>query len=202
MATSTRKKVAMILVGVFFVAAWIASYPSTGGNTTTTVQTTIAAQQVFVSGIVNGLVSGYVNASTISLQGQAANRSDAVSVLLTRLKANGSIYDFVPLSNNFRVFNASMGLYALQGLVYNAVSNGTIANITSVVGIDAQMRVRLPQQVEMSSFGQQFPVRFSAPNYSISVSHITPIGSTIKLQARALAYAVNGTVSNVTLSIS
>lgn len=186
-----KQKKTLYFIGTVVVAiAFVSSYASVGSfATTTSTTTTITApsKTYFVSGIANGVVSGYSNAGTLKLNN--LNLSSETSNILAALERNGSISSYIGFNDSYQVFLGTMDAYSLQQYV-----NGQL-NYTNATTMNASTYVTLPSSVTGALGGQSVPIKLQHTNYSVSIYPLLPLNATVTFKLNAIVSG-NGTVYN------
>ena len=184
-----KGKKLVYFIGMLFVAvAFISSYAAVGNNgvTTATSTSTVAPSRTyFVSGAANGIVSGYSNGATLTLEN--ASFSAGAANALMALERNGSISSYIDLSGSYQVLLASMNAYSLQQAMDTLLNSG---NATSV---NASTYVALPRSIDLYLGKQMVPVTLTQANFSVNMHPLKPLNTTIKFNINTIISA-NGTV--------
>ncbi|MDE1761844.1 MAG: hypothetical protein KGH78_01470 [Candidatus Micrarchaeota archaeon] len=198
-----------LVIPLFIAVIFIASYAAFGsnalpqtGSTTTTIRP--PAQTVYASTNLNGTIGGYGQVFNILVGCNATlspAASDNVSLLLTKLEANNSIYNYYsPNSTSFSVLVGKLNSYQSSSYISSRLSNST----QSCVSFSGQQRVSLPGSINFQVVGQQgaqsvtVPVPPSYRNYTIQ-SKLYPTGSRIPLRVAALL-TQNGSIYSMNIT--
>lgn len=184
------KKVLMFVVTALFALTFISSYASFGNNNVNynSSGSTTAKNQAtyFVAGTANGIVAGYAPGVTVIVKNKTA--FGAVGNTLTAMQANGSISNFVTLNNTYQIFTQKINAYSLQQVIFSRVNSTMLA-------VNSSSYVTLPQVISLNYSKQTVQVHLLQTNFSVQVSPVAAIGSTVHLSVHALITA-NGTVLN------
>jgi hypothetical protein len=190
------KQLTIFLLSLFVAVIFVTSYAAFnnsayfGTTATTTVQ---GGQTYFVTGVTNGIVSGYGTSAQIIITGNGT-ASTEVGNILQQMQINGSITEYFPYGSGYDAFLNTINPYALQQLLVTMAPPNTITiNATSVV--------TLPNTIQLYYSTQAIKVMVPSRNYTLTIMPLQSIGSNVPLSVRALVTA-SGSIYNNQISVS
>ena len=159
----------------------------------------VTPQTILAVGDTNALITGYVNASYVKLLSANSTTNNTISKLISKLKVEGSINNYLYASNVYAVYNSSMSAYKLQAYLYNALNSSNSVEVGSTTAI------LLPPSLQLFYFNTNslVPINVSLAkrNYTLYLGSVKGIGNYINVSLSA-HLTQNGTLYNNQLNIS
>lgn len=176
---------------------------STSSIIPTSVSTTIPTTSItpiacvgggyFVTGTVNGVISGYGSIVGVTTTDQNSSFITNLTDRFNNLQSNGSISEYRRYSNGtFGMYLASMNAYSLQSL---------LSKVSSQLHVNGTEYVMLPQSVLLYYNGNPLHIELPTQNYTVATNSLSPLNSNVMLKVYALVNA-NGMVCNNDLSLT
>ncbi len=188
MEKSNSKKLLMLVGSLFVALIFLSSYMSSSTSNMGTTTSIKPPATYLAIGKSSGAITGYGTNAYVMLSNQSNSTMENVNRTLSALEANGSISNYIHISNGYQVALSSMDAYTLQQ---------SIRNITALEHSNVTTTAYLFLPANATLYVNSYPVNvaFSKRNSSISLTGIGPVGSRVNVSVFALITA-NGIVYN------
>lgn len=197
MDKSKRKSIVMLIGSLFVAIIFLTSYAAFSNNvsTKTSTATTIKSTRTFfVSGNSTAIIKSYSNIAFVRLVNQT-NSTSRVESVLSKLQSNGTVSNFVYTNQTYEVFLLATDPYSFKQILINQTQLTNSLNVSSIA------YVALPQNVTLFYNTVPVPITQTAKNYSILLSNLKGVNTSINITVSALV-APNGTVYNNQIRIT
>ncbi len=187
MEKDNKKKLLMLVGSIFVAVIFLSSYMSSSNSPGST--TTIKAPATYLAiGKSSGIITGYGSNAYLALPNQSNRTLESVNGTLSAFEANGSISNYIHVNGGYQIALSGVNAYALQQSIRNitALANSNITTTAYLL---------LPANALLYVNSYPVTVALSKKNYSISLTGIKPLGSSLNLSVFALI-TKNGSVYN------
>lgn len=193
-----KMKNLILLFGAIFVAViFLSSYASFNSNNTNSSSTTTvkSVQTVYALGSSNAVITNYTEIASVSFVNASNSTKASVETLLSKLEANDSIQNYIYQNNSYQVVLLGLSAYGLEEALYNQT------NQSNSINVGATADILLPAELTLQYSGTPISLHLTNRNYTVYMSRIESIGSTINVGISALL-ARNGSIYNNQIRIS
>ncbi len=197
MVSENKKKKIMFIGSMIVALMFISSYASFGNNNISSSTTTIqksTGPEYYVSGEVNGTITGYSQNALLKVSNNSSSMQKSIVSTLSRMEANGSISNYVQVTDGYDIVTGSMDAYLLQHYFFNSYG-------ASNVSVSAKSTVKLPPTIVLYYLGRPINA-VVAGTYNLSISPLIANGSVVALNAHAIVNgtgAINGAIQLTTI---
>ena len=197
MEEKTKRKV-LFIGAVFIGLMFVFSYLGVSGNVPTSTSsstTTISNERsFFASGTANATITGYAGTATLRMMSNATATSNAVATILSSMRNNGTIQNYINDGNVYDLILGNVSAYALQQALYAQL------NSTNAITLASTANARLIGSADLFVGGQELFVPING-TYQLNFTPLIPVNSPIKLGVQALL-TQNGLVYNNQVTVS
>lgn len=185
-----KKRLAFLFGGILVAIIFLSSYAafSNNGSPTTATTTAKAAGTVFVTGYTNAIITNYSDVAYVSFSNSSNSVKNTVTNSLSMLQANGTVVDSIVTNNTYQVVLSGISPYTLQQFLYQKT------NSTNSISVGSTADVQLPQTIAFTYTNVPIDLHLTNRNYTVYLSQVQSIGSTINVSISTLLYTNNESI--------
>ncbi len=173
------KKIVFFIGSLFVAVIFLSSYLAFGNNNTSaqgsTTTTVRPVQTVFVTGSVNGTVSGYGSLANLTVN---ASQKGIAGNVLSSLEANGLVDSYISTGYGYQVALYNLSAYSLGQEVAMAAGNS--------VSVGAATYLILPSTVTLYYSKEPVTVVVPSTNQTVFIGNVPKVGAKANLTVSAL----------------
>lgn len=175
------KKLIFFLGSIFVAIIFLTSYAAFSNNGTNSTTTTIKSQStVFATGVSSAVVYNYGDVAYVSLLNSSNSSRDALTNSISQLESMGNVQNYIETNGSYQlILSSNISSYGLQQWLYGKIGSNTVS-----VGSDAE--IILPSSIQLYYNNAPLSIQLPNRNYSIYLSNVVALNSTINITISAL----------------
>ncbi len=188
-----RKKTILFIGTVIVAIMFVTSYAAFGNNGIPTTSTTTQRQTTYYStGTSNAAVTGYGSSISVVLLNKSA--SNTLNSTISQLEANNTITNFIPTSRGYVLYAPGNAPYVVQQAFLSSLPVNSIS-------LNGSERVVIPNSFILFYYGSAIHVYTNVTNFTVTVSKLSPIGASTRVNIQALVLP-NGQIYNNEIQVA
>jgi hypothetical protein len=193
-----KRRLVFLFGGILVAIIFLSSYAAFSNNGSPTTVTTTAKSQstVFVTGYTNAIITNYSDVAYVSFTNNSNSVKNIVANSLSNLQANGTVVDSILTNDSYQVVLSGISPYDLQQLLYKQTNSANYITVSSTAD------VKLPQTITFTYSNVPINLHLTTTNYSVYLSNVKTIGSTINVTISTLLYTNNESIYNNQFRVS